>query len=734
MKFDLRYHSVLVALLFFTTSLLFADKDKDKDKDGDGGDRHRGNRNLRIVAAEPDLDAGTLLITGYNFSRGESFNGVVKLFFPPEEGPTVLTVIEFDPVVPQMILAGGLPAEIEESPGTYVLHVRRGHGPADKDKDKDGHAPRRADEIDVTFGAVGPEGLTGPQGEQGKIGPEGPLGPIGSQGEQGKLGPQGEQGKVGPQGEQGKIGPQGEQGKLGPQGPVGPTGPTGDKGDTGDTGAQGVQGKLGPQGEQGKIGPIGDTGLQGPQGKLGPQGEQGKIGPQGEQSKLGPQGPVGPTGPTGDKGDTGDTGAQGVQGKLGPQGEQGKIGPIGDTGLQGPQGKLGPQGAQGKVGAQGEQGKIGPQGEQGKIGSQGEQGKLGPQGPVGPTGPTGDKGDTGDTGAQGVQGKIGPQGEQGKLGPIGDTGLQGPQGKIGPSGDTGSQGVQGKIGAQGVQGKIGPQGPPGPNVVDSNTSFASGVIPAIALTNPLDLQGAGSPNGPDGVRGVNGFGDGFGFLGSSSGGIRGETFFGNGDAGVLGADNAGGGFGVLSLGDMAATGAKPFLQPHPTDPTKQIVFVALEGNENGTCFRGTTTLVNGLAEIVPPEEWQLTTSEEGITAQVTPRGPATVWVESETREQIVIRGTADVQVNYLVLGIRYGFEDLECIQPNIVMPTYRGVPYAVGFSKKYQQIFIDNGILNPDLTPNEEICEKLGWRLKDPPPGIPMPVANAKASQVRRQR
>ena len=34
MKFGLRYHCLLVVLLFFTTSLLFAG-DKDKDKDGD---------------------------------------------------------------------------------------------------------------------------------------------------------------------------------------------------------------------------------------------------------------------------------------------------------------------------------------------------------------------------------------------------------------------------------------------------------------------------------------------------------------------------------------------------------------------------------------------------------------------------------------------------------------------------------------------------------------------------
>ena len=88
---------MFVAILFFATSLAFAGKGKGKDKDGGGG-----SQALRIVAAEPDLEAGTLLITGFNFSTGSSFDGVVELFFPPdaEEVPAVLTVISFDPAVP----------------------------------------------------------------------------------------------------------------------------------------------------------------------------------------------------------------------------------------------------------------------------------------------------------------------------------------------------------------------------------------------------------------------------------------------------------------------------------------------------------------------------------------------------------------------------------------------------------------------------------------------------------
>jgi hypothetical protein len=33
---------------------------------------------------------------------------------------------------------------------------------------------------------------------------------------------------------------------------------------------------------------------------------------------------------------------------------------------------------------------------------------------------------------------------------------------------------------------------------------------------------------------------------------------------------------VQIIGNLAATGTKPFIQAHPTDPSKEIVYVALE--------------------------------------------------------------------------------------------------------------------------------------------------------------
>ena len=93
---------LIAFVLIFSNPLLLADGGKnDKDDDKDGGNNN--NRPLVITAAEPDFDAGTLLITGRNFSRGAHFRGKVRLFFPPEFGSTKLTVIGFDSQNPQMI-------------------------------------------------------------------------------------------------------------------------------------------------------------------------------------------------------------------------------------------------------------------------------------------------------------------------------------------------------------------------------------------------------------------------------------------------------------------------------------------------------------------------------------------------------------------------------------------------------------------------------------------------------
>jgi len=73
------------------------------------------------------------------------------------------------------------------------------------------------------------------------------------------------------------------------------------------------------------------------------------------------------------------------------------------------------------------------------------------------------------------------------------------------------------------------------------------------------------------------------------------------------------------LGAFEST-VKFFVAPHPTDTNKEITYVSLEGPEAATFVRVRTNLVNGEAIISLPETYAMVTADDGLTAQVTPRG------------------------------------------------------------------------------------------------------------------
>ena len=272
-------------------------------------------------------------------------------------------------------------------------------------------------------------------------------------------------------------------------------------------------------------------------------------------------------------------------------------------------------------------------------------------------------GDTGPTGTTGTPGNTGPTGNDGGTGPQGATGASGgPAGPQGPAGTAGQNGDQGPAGPTGNTGLTGPSGAPGTNTINGTTTIATGVIlsehlakPLVGLVGEEAVWGASSSSNTTGVlgsdfdsSGVSGLASTTGFNGvfgraavagavalraihSLGGGtigggvalaVSGDSNFNSGDVNVVG--------DVDIDGTLNVTGTKNFVHPHPTDPSLEVVFVALEGPEANTIFRGTANLVNGEARIVPDESWRLTTAETGITAFVTPRGPAAVWVESES--------------------------------------------------------------------------------------------------------
>ncbi|HEX2897864.1 MAG TPA: hypothetical protein VHP63_07435, partial [candidate division Zixibacteria bacterium] len=121
-------------------------------------------------------------------------------------------------------------------------------------------------------------------------------------------------------------------------------------------------------------------------------------------------------------------------------------------------------------------------------------------------------------------------------------------------------------------------------------------------------------------------------------------------------------------GNITATGAKLFIQEHPQNPNQYIAFVALEGPEAGTYTRGSFQLNNGVAEISLPESFSLVTGAGGLTVQVTPRGKVNgmLYVESITPSKLVVMASdvsdASVKFDYLVNGVRIGYEGFESIR------------------------------------------------------------------------
>ena len=164
-------------------------------------------------------------------------------------------------------------------------------------------------------------------------------------------------------------------------------------------------------------------------------------------------------------------------------------------------------------------------------------------------------------------------------------------------------------------------------------------------------------------------------------------------------------------GDLNVVGSKNFVTPHPTDASKQIAFVALEGAESGTFFRGSARLVGGYAEVEVPESFRLVTSSQGLTVVATPTGaPATLVCMTKSLDKIVFQGSSDVDFDYLVNGIRAGYEGREAIGPNqMFVPRRASDTRLASLPAEAVRRLKANGILKDDGTINEETARRLGW-------------------------
>lgn len=123
-------------------------------------------------------------------------------------------------------------------------------------------------------------------------------------------------------------------------------------------------------------------------------------------------------------------------------------------------------------------------------------------------------------------------------------------------------------------------------------------------------------------------------------------------------------------GNLQVYGTKNFLQPHPTDSTKLIKYVAVESSEALTITRGLAKTVNGISTINLPEHFKLVTSNVApITVIITPENaPALLYTKEKSNERIIIRMKesdyfeyGDVSFSFQVTGVREGFENEEVI-------------------------------------------------------------------------
>jgi hypothetical protein len=203
-----------------------------------------------------------------------------------------------------------------------------------------------------------------------------------------------------------------------------------------------------------------------------------------------------------------------------------------------------------------------------------------------------------------------------------------------------------------------------------------------------------------------------GYNGQDGPGLYGESHSGSG----LYATSDYGGYAVYAGGDFAATGSKSFIEPHPSDPTKEIRYVCLEGPETGTYFRGTGRIVNGFATIPIPDHFRMVTAETGLTVVAMPVGGLAVLAAvHQGLDRIVIQGSSDVEFNYIVNGIRKAFQDFEPVTANrdFVPTSAEDDRLTKGLPAESLRRLKATGILNEDGTINLDTAHRLGWDRRD---------------------
>ncbi|HKQ60269.1 MAG TPA: hypothetical protein VJS92_03225 [Candidatus Polarisedimenticolaceae bacterium] len=159
----------------------------------------------------------------------------------------------------------------------------------------------------------------------------------------------------------------------------------------------------------------------------------------------------------------------------------------------------------------------------------------------------------------------------------------------------------------------------------------------------------------------------------------GEAKVGHENYGVQGRGATAGGYfqdtdsGVFAfvgsnLSKIVGSGSVSFVQNHPYEKDKVVVYTAPEAAETATYTRGSARLRNGEARVQLDDTFAWVTNPDvGLTAHVTARAAgATLYVASLSTRELVVRAEGDakedVAFDYLVYGLRLGFEQASPVQ------------------------------------------------------------------------
>jgi hypothetical protein len=235
---------------------------------------------------------------------------------------------------------------------------------------------------------------------------------------------------------------------------------------------------------------------------------------------------------------------------------------------------------------------------------------------------------------------------------------------------------------------------------------AAGVKGTSGITFAMQGYEAAGVRGESQLTGVLGIGQHLGVTGSLVTSGTEQAY------GILGFDSGAVNYGVWFNGGLGGTGTKNFVEPHPTDASKVIRYISLEGNEPGTYFRGKGRFQRGMARIPVPEDFRMVTDAAGLTVQITPIGPmATFSVLKADLNEIVVQASRNVEFYYMVNGIRRAFKHLTSpIGEGLeYMPRSAEAKMPAGLSEVQKGWLVQNGTYKEDGSVNMETARKLGW-------------------------